>query len=268
MIEVNHFMEREVSTLPIAKLGVSPVVRSTVNDRVHADLRSLLMRGRFAPGQPLTITELADAFGTSAQPVRDAICRLCAEKALETLPNRTTRVPVLDHKQLDDLRVARRAVEGLAAELGAQRASDEDVARLVAIVEREIQAGDESQVELRVRQNFDFHFALYRLSNSSALLPLIESLWLQLGPYIRQSAEYFDAREGRGAEFHELALDGLRGKDPVAVRLAIEQDIDRLYALVTSEDSLPARSAGRNNQPPRRPYRGPQSRRLKDIHEH
>jgi DNA-binding GntR family transcriptional regulator len=232
-------MERAVSSLPITRLGVAPVVRATVNERVHADLRGLLMSGRFAPGQPLTITELADAFGTSAQPVRDAIRKLCAEKALETLPNRTTRVPVLDRKQLDDLRVARRAVEGLAAELGAQRATDADVATLVAIVERETRAGDEHQVELRVRQNFDFHFTLYRLSDSSALLPLIESLWLQLGPYIRQTAEYFDARDGRGAEFHELALDGLRAKDPAAVRKAIEDDIDRLCALVTSDDFYP-----------------------------
>jgi DNA-binding GntR family transcriptional regulator len=232
-------MERAVSSLPITRLGVAPVVRATVNERVHADLRGLLMSGRFAPGQPLTIIELADAFGTSAQPVRDAIRKLCAEKALETLPNRTTRVPVLDRKQLDDLRVARRAVEGLAAELGAQRATDADVATLVAIVERETRAGDEHQVELRVRQNFDFHFTLYRLSDSSALLPLIESLWLQLGPYIRQTAEYFDARDGRGAEFHELALDGLRAKDPAAVRKAIEDDIDRLCALVTSDDFYP-----------------------------
>lgn len=232
-------MEDRESSLPIAKLGVMPVVRATVNERVHADLRDLLMSGRFAPGQPLTITELSDAFGTSAQPVREAIRKLCAEQALETLPNRTTRVPVLDRKRLEDLRVARRAVEGLAAELGAQRATDADLATLVTIVERETRAGDQHQVELRLRQNFDFHFTLYRLSDSSALLPLIESLWLQLGPYIRQAADYFDARDGRGAEFHALALDALRARDPAAVRLAIEQDIDRLCALVTSDDFYP-----------------------------
>lgn len=232
-------MEPGVSTLPIAKLGLSPVVRATVNERVHSDLRDLLMSGRFAPGQPLTINELADAFGTSTQPVRDAIRKLCAEKALETLPNRTTRVPVLTRKQLADLRVARQAVEGLAAELGAQRATDSDIQDLVTIVERETQAGDEHQVELRVRQNFDFHFTLYRLSDCSALMPLIESLWLQLGPYIRDIAEYFDARDGRGAEFHELALEGLRARNPAAVRRAIEQDIDRLCALITDDDFYP-----------------------------
>ena len=219
-----------------AGLGLSPIVRATVHDRVYADLRNLLMRGRFAPGQPLTISELSEAFGTSAQPVRDAIRQLCTEKALEALPNRTTRVPVLDLERLEDLRRARRAIEGLAAELGAARASPEDVIRLAHIIEFETLADDQNRAEASVRQNHDFHFALYRLSGSTVLLPMIESLWLQLGPYIRQSAEFFDARHGRGVEFHQLALDGLRANDRLAVRAAIEQDIDRLFDLVTSDD--------------------------------
>jgi DNA-binding GntR family transcriptional regulator len=216
-------------------LGVSPVTRSTMHDRVYGDLRERLMRGQFAPGQPLTISELADAFGTSAQPVRDAIRQLCTEKALEALPNRTTRVPVLDRERLEDLRRARRAIEGLAAELGAARAQASDIARLGAIVDNETQADNESRIEASVRQNHDFHFALYHLSGSTVLPPMIESLWLQLGPYIRQSAEFFDARQGRGVEFHQMALDALRSKNPSGVRAAIEQDIERLFDLVTSE---------------------------------
>ena len=219
-----------------AGLGVSPIVRSTVHDRVYSDLRERLMRGQFAPGQPLTISELSSAFGTSAQPVRDAIRQLCTEKALEALPNRTTRVPVLDRERLEDLRRARRAIEGMAAELGAGKAGPQDIERLVDIVEQETQADDTSRVETSVRQNHDFHFGLYHLSGSTVLPPMIESLWLQLGPYIRQSAEFFDASQGRGVEFHRLALDALRSHDPPGVRKAIEQDIDRLFDLVTSED--------------------------------
>lgn len=220
----------------LVDLGVSPIVRSTVHDRVYEDLRALLMSGRFAPGQPLTIAELSVAFGTSAQPVRDAIRQLVAEKALETLPNRTTRVPVLDRERLEDLRLVRRTVEGLAAELAAAHAGPDDLAQLTGIVERETRADDENRTEASVRQNYDFHFTLYRLSGSTALPPIIESLWLQIGPYIRQSAEYFDASRGRGAEFHRMALDCLRRKDVAGVRQAIERDIDRFFALVTGPE--------------------------------
>ncbi len=218
---------KPTSVLGVANFDVAPIDRVTVHDRVYSDLRARLMRGQFAPGQPMTIAELSAAFGTSAQSVRDATRQLCAERALEALPNRTTRVPVLDRERLEDLRRARRAVEGLAAE------------RLIDIDDQETQADDANRVEISVRHNHDFHFSLYHLSGSTVLPPMIESLWLQLGPYIRQSAEFFDASQGRGVEFHRLALDALRAHDPPAVRRAIEQDINRLFDLVTSDSFFP-----------------------------
>ncbi len=55
------------------QVDVVPINRETVQERIYRQLRDLLMRGRFQPGQPLLIHETADAFGTSAQPVREAI---------------------------------------------------------------------------------------------------------------------------------------------------------------------------------------------------
>ena len=85
--------------------------------------------------------------------------------------------------------------------------------------------------EASVAQNQAFHFQLYRMSGSVVLPPIIESLWLQIGPYIRKSAEYFDARDGRGAEFHVAALDALKRHDATGVRRAIESDINRFFDL-------------------------------------
>lgn len=208
-------------------LGVTPIQRETVQTRIHGQLRDLLMRGRFQPGQPLKIQEMADLFGTSTQPVREAIRQLVAENALEALPNRTARVPVFDRERLEDLRRARIAIEGLAAELATLRATDADIRMLESLVEVETAADDADQAELSVAQNQRFHFAFYRLSGSAVLLPIIEGLWLQIGPFIRKSAEYFDAREGRGAEHHVAALSALRRKDALRVRQAIEDDINR-----------------------------------------
>ena len=78
-----------------ASLGLARIARETVQERVYCALRDQLMRGGFEPGQKLKIAELAAAFGTSAMPVRDALNRLTVERALETLPSRTVRVPAL-----------------------------------------------------------------------------------------------------------------------------------------------------------------------------
>lgn len=210
-------------------LGVVPIQRETVQDRIHQQLRDLLMRGRFQPGQPLKIQEMADLFGTSTQPVREAIRQLVAEKALEALPNRTARVPIFDAERLEDLRRARLAIEGLAAEMAAARATADDLAELAALVDVEQAADEAAQAELSVAQNQAFHFRLYRLSGSAVLPPIIEGLWLQIGPFIRKSAEFFDASHGRGAEFHVAIMAAMRRRDGIKVREAIEADINRSF---------------------------------------
>jgi DNA-binding GntR family transcriptional regulator len=222
---------RQALRPPTAALAVVPVARDTVQDRVYRQLRARLMQGAFQPGQKLVLQELAAAFGTSTQPVREAVRQLVAEKALEALPNRTARVPALDAARLEDLRQARLALEGLLAERAALRASRADVAELERVVASETEADDARRADVSVAENQAFHFGLYRLAGSAVLPPLVESLWLQVGPYIRLAAEYFDGRDGRGAEFHLAAMKALKRGDPVRVRRAIEADIDRFFDL-------------------------------------
>lgn len=53
-------------------------------DRVHREIKKLIMAGKFTPGLPLTVQALADEFGTSTSPVRDALNRLVGERLVET----------------------------------------------------------------------------------------------------------------------------------------------------------------------------------------
>src|SRR3569833_2179012 len=76
-----------------SQLGMARNARETVQDRVYSVLRDRLMRGGFEPGQKLKIAELATALGTSAMPIREALNRLAAERAIDSLRNRSVRVP-------------------------------------------------------------------------------------------------------------------------------------------------------------------------------
>ena len=96
-------------------MGLAPVGRETVQDRVYAELRRALIGGLFAPGQVLTIRQLADALMTSTMPVREALGRLITEQALEVLPNRSIRVPPVTLERIADLLHARVLIEGEAA---------------------------------------------------------------------------------------------------------------------------------------------------------
>jgi DNA-binding GntR family transcriptional regulator len=220
------------------RFGLTRIARETVQQRVYAALRDQLMRGGFEPGQKLKIAELAEAFGTSAMPVRDALNRLTAERALETLPSRTVRVPALSKRALHDLRETRFAVEGLAIARAASNMSRETLATLEKLIEAQIETDAGHFSERSAEQNRAFHFAIYRQSGSTVLLPIIESLWLQFGPYLREASERFDGGDGRGTNFHVEMLDALTRGDALAARAALETDIGRAFDLVMRDESL------------------------------
>ncbi|MDP9087533.1 MAG: GntR family transcriptional regulator [Pseudomonadota bacterium] len=215
-----------------AQFGLGRIERETVQERVYAILRDKLMRGGFAPGQKLKIAELANALGTSAMPVRDALNRLAAERAVESLPNRGVRVPALSKDSLEDLRETRFAVEGLAVERAAFNMSGETLATLRRLIDAQSATDAKRVSEGSAEQNRAFHFAIYRQSKSTVLLPIIESLWLQCGPYLRIASEMFDGREGRGTDFHVAIVDALARGDSRAARFALQSDIGRAFDLV------------------------------------
>src|SRR5688572_32929422 len=74
-----------------------------MQDRVLAQLQRALMIGAFVPGQRISLRKLAESFGTSAMPVREAINQLVAANVLEMLPNRTVCVPRMTASRFEEL---------------------------------------------------------------------------------------------------------------------------------------------------------------------
>ena len=211
----------------------APVQRETMQDRVYSILRRALICGLFEPGRILTIRGLADQFATSTMPVREALGRLISEKALEALPNRSVRVPLATLERLDDLVHVRTMIEGEAIALAAKRMTPADVARVRAILQewdeiRDLLNSDDFDREMTLNQSF--HFEIYRCCGSAVLLPIIESLWLQSGPCIREAAYAFsEAGEADTAYCHRVVVEALAAGDAEAARAAIAADISRPF---------------------------------------
>ena len=100
---------------------MQPIVHQTLSARVYQDLRELIISGQLQPGQRLTLAGMATALGTSVMPVREAINKLAADDALEILPNKSVRVPLITRARFQELVVIRVVVEGLAVETAAAR---------------------------------------------------------------------------------------------------------------------------------------------------
>jgi DNA-binding GntR family transcriptional regulator len=207
----------------------------TLQEHVYKELRESIMRGKFRPGETITIRMLADAFGTSPMPVREALQRLISEHALEPLGRRSTRIPPISQASLRDLFAVRGLVEGHAAALAAKLITDaelRELERVNAEIESAITSHDRARV---IDRNRAFHFALYAAAKSPALLRAIEPLWLQCGPLVPYSYERLE-KEGRtpGQQlvFHTELLKALRKRNARAARTALAHDIQ------TSVDAL------------------------------
>jgi DNA-binding GntR family transcriptional regulator len=211
-------------------LGFEPVSgRVTVQDGVYQQLRHALMVGSFDPAQVLTIASLAEAFGTSNMPVREALRRLAAENALEISQNGSACVPVVTRARLDDLCRARVAVEGLAAELGAPRLTATDIATLQQITADQQTIGRNGSIYELIAKNQQFHFTIYRASGSDVLFQLIETLWLRFGPYMRLLSNHVAPLMRAGAMEpsgrHIAIIAALKDRDFARAREEVVADI-------------------------------------------
>src|ERR1700761_6196707 len=91
------------------------IEREPLWDLAHAQLRDALLAGRFEPGTVLTLRALAESFGISITPVRDAVTRVVAQGVLQSGPRNSAMVPHLTAGELRHITTVRCALEGRAA---------------------------------------------------------------------------------------------------------------------------------------------------------
>jgi DNA-binding GntR family transcriptional regulator len=168
---------------PTAHGRLGPLNRDTLFTQIYEELRSGLSGGMFVPGESVTLRQLADWFGTSIMPVREAVSRLIAERALVMLPNRKVIVPEMTRKRFLDLTELRRLIEPAVTRRAVPRIGN-DLSKLELLNAELLKKVAAREVPGGLAANRDFHFAIYRASQSEAFLHAIDNLWLQVGPFL------------------------------------------------------------------------------------
>lgn len=220
-----------------------PIVHQTLSAKVYQDLREMIISGQLQPGERLTLAGMATAMGTSAMPVRDAINKLAADDALEILPNKSVRVPVMTRSRFQELVVIRLVVEGLAVETAAGRMTAEQLTKLAGLEQafsREISL-DEPDVNQIIQINKQFHFTAYAAAQMPALSSLIEGLWLRIGPVLNLDLRNSGSRRRSdlpSVKAHRALLDALRAGDGAAAKTALAMDINSAAEVILSGTGL------------------------------
>ncbi|MER9631042.1 GntR family transcriptional regulator [Mesorhizobium sp. M0296] len=209
---------------------ITPLSRETLQDRVYRHVTELILDGSIVPGEMVTVQSLADAFGVSPMPVREALRRLSAANALMVVSGRSIGIPALSRARLIDLRNVRFEIEAIAAAWAAERMDDASVALLRQHLDALEQANAAGDVKSYLRANYAFHFSIYRAAGSENMLNIIENLWLQISPYfnmLHDSGNYSTANQ-----HHQQMFAALRDRNAEAIRAAVRADIDAAFTVL------------------------------------
>ncbi|MGC4941333.1 GntR family transcriptional regulator [Kribbella sp. DT2] len=199
-----------------------------LREQVLSELRRRIVDGDYAQGERLTENRLADDFGVSRNPVREALRVVESEGFVEILPRRGAVVATLDDTAIRDLFAVRKQLETLAAGLAAERATEEDVTRLRALL-AEASAATDSEDFARVAElNSELHVAVIDISGNRWLASLSSAMYHHVHWVFRVGAAQ---RAPHSWEEHIRLVDAIAAGDAEA---AVAAATDHIEAAATA----------------------------------
>jgi DNA-binding GntR family transcriptional regulator len=210
------------------------------HERVYQALRQRILFGGFLPGLPVTFRGLADSLNVSMMPVREAVRRLIAERALELHGNRRVSVPAMTASKFEQIVFARCMLEPELAVRALPRLGAGQIEAIAAIDGQIDECMRNGDAEGYMRMNHQFHFAIYNQAQAPTLLALVESVWLQFGPFMRTVYGRFGTSSLE--DQHQKALAAIRAGDADGLRRAMTEDVMQGMRFIGDEalKSVPA----------------------------
>ena len=200
-------MVKRLAKLP-ARVRQHRSYADTVYDRLKADI----LDGGLEPGERLREDALSDRFRVSRTPVREALNRLEADGLVVDSPGRGLVVAAFGEEEILEGYVIRGVLEGVAARLAAQRASDIDIHRLELLLDALEAAGAKGDVETAIRLSGEFHSQLWQLAGNRRLLKLMRDIEATMGRYQRLTMAH-PGRTERAIHEHREMLEAIKARD-------------------------------------------------------
>lgn len=190
---------------------------------VHGWLRDAICDGNYQPGSRIREAEVAHRLGVSRTPVREAFRRLQADGLLVLTPWRGAQVAELNRAEVVELYAMRRVLEGTAAGLAAEHASDEEIGLLFRFLDQDKGAGE--NIQRRAEINRQFHQTLYGAAHNRYLLKALNALTDSLA-LLKSTTYEVPGRAKIAREEHILMANAIKKRDAAAAEKATRTHIE------------------------------------------
>ncbi|PDV85506.1 GntR family transcriptional regulator [Rhizobium sp. H4] len=206
---------------------------SVIYERLYADIVSL----RMPPGLFLQEKRIAEDFGVSRTPVREALLRLSEGGLVDIFPQSGTVVSRVPVSAIPEAVIVRKALEGTTAEMAAQTATVADVARLDAIIARQRAHAAVGNASSFHEEDEAFHEAIAQISGYPGIWGILKTVKVQIDRARRLALPAL-GRMGNVVSEHMIIRDALAARDAAAARSAM---IHHLSAVIPDVDELRSR---------------------------
>jgi len=207
-------------------------------EETYEALRDQIVTITVRPGEILNEKDLMVQYGIGRSPLREVLFRLQEENLLKPLPRHGYMVTTLDISEVRELVELRRELEGFAGQLAAERITDDQIAKLRAIIHAAEQNNAEDHKVINVSEYYDtkFHNILYEATGNQKLMKILQDLhivMLRIWFHVGLHAMGFSQQ----AQNLYVVLEALEEKNPQKARTALEAHVE-LYAMRVKEQFL------------------------------
>ena len=156
---------------------ITPLGHRTVEEALVEQLRQAIVTGSLRPGERLVYRDLARRFAVSVTPVRIALRELSKDGLVEMRAHAGARVSLLSLEELEEIFVTRIGIEGWLSQLGAEKLTDEEIARMAVLLDDLRHAEQSDDREAYLKRSWAFRRCCYEAAGKPRLLERTSALY-------------------------------------------------------------------------------------------
>jgi DNA-binding GntR family transcriptional regulator len=201
-----------------------PIERRVFSDEIREQLIADILSGKLPPGARIVETRLAQKFGVSQAPVREALRDLAIFGFVVNSPFRGTQVRQITPEELLEIYPIRAALEGVAARAAATRIDDASLNRLEELIDTMREAASRDDPRAQAAADAAFHHTIIAASGNRILGHVWQTMRLSVTTCVTHAMTLRSVHEI--AERHVAVLTALRARDPVRAEAEIRRHIE------------------------------------------
>lgn len=209
---------------------ISSQTRS-VRDILYETLKEEILSHQYEAGFHLRERELANKFGVSTTPLKEALRRLEQEGLVYTIARKGTFVSNSIMSSIEEINWARSSLEGVAARLAALKNTEKDMRQLEVIIGKMAVYTEEKNSEELIKLNLIFHQLIGEIAKNDYIAQQIEAV-RSFDRYIRKKALAYTDEIERAFQDHRVIFEKIKARDLDGAEEAMRKHIRRTISFV------------------------------------